>query len=133
MNFFTEIERINDAIDPEHPTDADWLAIAKACRWKAVNLSGNWRDGTEVKTPASEPKAHSHFFANYGTDRIRKAVETYTREYRGLFEFAREMKFEQRENGKLTAKQAAGMLNVAIADAKKRAKRTGDLPAELAA
>lgn len=130
MNFFTEIEAINQRIDIEHPSNADILAIAEACRWASVNTL--WlTDGTRESEPACEPKAHSHFFGNYGTDRIRKAVEAYARSYRGSFEFAVSMKDAIAEHGKLTSPQAAGMLNTMIANAKRAAKRTGDLPVEL--
>jgi hypothetical protein len=60
-------------------------------------------------------------------------AEDYAAAYDGDFEFMVEMKTVARQRGYLSMKQAAGVLNVLIADARRGAKRLGDLPSGKAA
>lgn len=101
---FSEVERINQRIDPLAPSDADLLAIGQA-------LGGG--------------KAHKGFFG-YGTDRIKLAVEQYARTYRGSFDFMVKMREVLRVQGTLTHHQASAVLNCMLADARKRSRRTGN-------
>ena len=100
----TEVERINQRIDPIFPSQEDLLAIS-------VALGGG--------------KAHKGFFG-YGTDRIKLAVEHYTRMYRGSFDFMVKMREVLRISGSLTHHQAAAVLNCMLADARKRSRRVGN-------
>jgi hypothetical protein len=128
INFNREIERINDRIDVTDPSREDLLALAEACRWASVVY-----DEAGHARPASPAKAGHHFFANYGTKRLKLMAEDYAAAYDGDFEFMVEMKTVARQRGYLSMKQAAGVLNVLIADARRGAKRLGDLPSGKAA
>lgn len=123
LNFNREIERINDRIDITDPSRADLLALAEACRWASVTPEGR---------PAAPAKAGNHFFANYGTKRLKLMAEDYAAAYDGDFDFMLAMRTAVRSRGYLSMKQAAGVLNVLLNDVTRTARRTGDLPAALA-
>jgi hypothetical protein len=127
INFNREIERINDRIDITDPSREDLLALAEACRWASVVY-----DEAGHARPASPAKAGHHFFANYGTKRLKLMAEDYAAAYDGDFEFMVEMKTVVRQRGYLSMKQAAGVLNVMLNTVTRAARRTGDLPAALA-
>jgi hypothetical protein len=128
INFNREIERINDRIDITDPAREALLALAEACRWASVVY-----DEAGHARPAAPAKAGNHFFANYGTKRLKLMTEDYAAAYEGDFEFMVEMKKIARQRGYLSMKQAAGVLNVLLADARRNAKRLGDLPSGMAA
>jgi len=100
----TDIEQINARIDPIHPSDDDLTALVRAF------------DGA---------KANPAFFM-YGTDRLRSMVEQYARMYRGSFAFMVAMQEAVRAEGKLTHKQASGVMNCLLADHKRKMRRVGD-------
>lgn len=127
INFNREIERINDRIDITDPARDDLLALAEACRWASVVY-----DEAGRAHPAAPAKAGDHFFANYGTKRLKLMAEDYAAAYEGDFDFMLAMKARVQASGYLTMKQAAGVLNTMLNQVTRAARRTGDLPAALA-
>lgn len=118
MNYWSEIEKINARIDIEHPSPADLIAIAVASSHRNPVQVGRYGTGACTFEPGPE-KVLRHQMGEYGTNRIRKAVIHYTRNYQGRFNTAIGLRKRVLKTGTLTLDQYTTMINHMIAQARK--------------